>query len=322
MRREQSEQQDTNHSSVIDDNENKNNEVNNCKLNYNKVYRNEVDNDEVESTDMSDTVDSSSNNYNEVDNNEVGVIVKINSTSDTNDTSPIDGGGVRVGSTDTISDVSRDMLLQELLEIARSTLNNKTERRSKTCRFWHRMRKIYGNKANYRKVYRWVHDRVERYAEKFGPNSRVSSMGYILDAKTGETTIRRRFNLKNIVAPYFSEAEEKECNGFRDTIPFAVVGMCNNESLLVSLESTHTLLREYFSKEIGSHTKHHSGVSLGYTVAKGGRHSDAKIGVSGSIHANQNLLNNYVQISVITVCCDIIKAVFGRTKWYNELIAL
>ena len=86
MRREQSEQQDTNHSSVIDDNENKNNEVNNCKLNYNKVYRNEVDNDEVESTDMSDTVDSSSNNYNEVDNNEVGVIVKINSTSDTNDT--------------------------------------------------------------------------------------------------------------------------------------------------------------------------------------------------------------------------------------------
>ena len=277
---------------------------------------------------MSDKVDSSSNNYSEVDNSEVGGNdfddndVEINSTSDTNDTSRIDGGGsVRVGSTDTISDISRDMLLQELLEIARSTLNDKTERRSKTCRFWRRMRKIYGDKTNYRKVYHWVHDRVERYAEKFGPNSRVSSMGYILDAKTGETTIRRRFNLKNIVAPYFSEAEEKECNGFRDTIPFAVVGMCNNESLLVSLESTHTLLREYFSKEIGSHTKHHSGVSLGYTVAKGGRHSDAKIGVSGSIHANQNLLNNYVQIKVITVCCDIIKAVFGRTKWYNELIA-
>ena len=88
---------------------------------------------------MSDKVDSSSNNYSEVDNSEVGGNdfddndVEINSTSDTNDTSRIDGGGsVRVGSTDTISDISRDMLLQELLEIARSTLNNKTERRSKT----------------------------------------------------------------------------------------------------------------------------------------------------------------------------------------------
>ena len=64
-----------------------------------------------------------------------------------------------------------------------------------------------------------------------------------------------------------------------------------------------------------SKTTTHHGVSLGYTAVSGGTHS-------GSFHANQNLKKDpALQRDVILVCCQIIKAAFGRRPWYIALMA-
>jgi hypothetical protein len=194
--------------------------------------------------------------------------------------------------------------------------------------FWLSVRLEYGDAPYYRSLYYKVCYRLRKYKNKglLRQMRHVRMMGFIPIVEDGKIVTvynQIKFNPGRLQSRLHSESEQKEeGNDFVTMIPYSMVrSFKDDDRLMLELKEVDSRLRQHFSNETTRQNGAHRGVSLGYTVVSGGCYADAKKGISGSFHMNQNLLcDPRLQRDVIRVCCLVLNKAYGGTRWYKNLL--
>lgn len=196
----------------------------------------------------------------------------------------------------------------------------------KSREFWLNMRTIYGKEPFYKKLYDKISYHFKKCKKKKS-NERIQhigAMGYI--PLVHEVEVVSGAN-KTLFIPgrssslLYSDTEAIENNDFITTIPYSVLGSYDDLELSLRLIDVNMRLREYFTMHPTNETLTHHGASLGYTALSGGYYGRKIEEISGSYHANQNLIHDPdLQRDVIEVCCLVVTTTFGKCDWFIKLM--